>query len=188
MRGKTIRVKTPICRALRKLNQQEELDEELKLPTHVEIELRPRTNEAWARVQSVAQNPRLHTLLPLQRRLSTLIAFLEEKWQTREMKHCASLKAQLDALNADISSLESTGNLKNGEPEVPKGRSKTTRDTKPEPFVFPKPKMVRELANWIGELRSGSSPIGMQPNLTKPNFQVVKFRKPIAERDIKHVI
>lgn len=102
MRGKGIRVKTPICRALRKLNQQEDLAEDLKLPTRVTVELRPRTNEAWARVQATAQNPRVQTLLPLQRRLSSLLSFLEQRWQPHSLKHCERLQSQLNEVTANM--------------------------------------------------------------------------------------
>ena len=102
VRGKTIRIKTPICRALRKLNQQEELAEDLKLPARVTVELRPRTNEAWARVQATAQNPRIQTLLPLQRRLSTILSFLEQRWQPHTVKHCERLQSQLNEVTANM--------------------------------------------------------------------------------------
>lgn len=102
VRGKNIRVKTPICRALRKLNQQEDLAEDLKLPTRVTVELQPRTNEAWARVQATAQNPRVQTLLPLQRRLSTLLSYLEQRWQPHTLKHCERLQSQLKEVTANM--------------------------------------------------------------------------------------
>lgn len=105
VRGKGIRVKTPICRALRKLNQQEDLAQDLKLPTRVTVELRPRTNDAWARVQATAQNPRVQTLLPLQRRLSSLLSFLEQRWQPHSLKHCEQLQSQLDEVTAKMESI-----------------------------------------------------------------------------------
>lgn len=110
VRGKGIRVKTPICRALRKLNQQEDLAEDLKLPNRVTVELRPRTNEAWARVQATAQNPRVQTLLPLQRRLSSLLGFLEQRWQPHSLKHCVRLQSQLDEANANMESINESLN------------------------------------------------------------------------------
>lgn len=50
VKAKTIRIKTPMCRALRKLNQLDEKHEELKLPTRVLVELRPRNMESWLKV------------------------------------------------------------------------------------------------------------------------------------------
>ncbi|XP_012345880.1 protein cramped [Apis florea] len=81
LRGKTMRIKTPICRALRKLNQLEDWQEEIKLPSRITIELRPRNNMAWWQVQASSMNPRIRTLLPIQRRLSSLLIFLQQKWR-----------------------------------------------------------------------------------------------------------
>lgn len=81
LRGKTMRIKTPICRALRKLNQLEDWQEEIKLPSRVTIELRPRNNMAWWQVQASSMNPRVRTLLPIQRRLSSLLIFLQQRWR-----------------------------------------------------------------------------------------------------------
>ncbi|XP_043525320.1 uncharacterized protein LOC122536750 isoform X1 [Frieseomelitta varia] len=81
LRGKTMRIKTPICRALRKLNQLEDWQEEIKLPPRITIELRPRNNMAWWQVQASSMNPRVRTLLPIQRRLSSLLIFLQQRWR-----------------------------------------------------------------------------------------------------------
>ncbi|XP_076224008.1 cramped chromatin regulator isoform X2 [Nomia melanderi] len=81
LRGKTMRIKTPICRALRKLNQLEDWQEEIKLPSRITIELRPRNNMAWWQVQASSMNPRVRTLLPIQRRLSSLLIFLQQRWR-----------------------------------------------------------------------------------------------------------
>ncbi|XP_075234647.1 cramped chromatin regulator [Lycorma delicatula] len=87
VKGKTSRIKTPICKALRKLNELEECAEEVKLPSRVIVELKPRHNEAWARVQSLAHNPRVRTELPLNRRLATLISFFQTRWRLHDDKH-----------------------------------------------------------------------------------------------------
>ena len=81
LRGRTMRIKTPICRALRKLNQLEDWQEEIKLPPRITIELRPRNNMAWWQVQASSMNPRVRTLLPIQRRLSSLLIFLQQRWR-----------------------------------------------------------------------------------------------------------
>ncbi|GLG97509.1 Protein cramped [Gryllus bimaculatus] len=89
IRGKHVRVKTPQCPALQKLNRLDvpEWKEELQLPSHVVVELRPRTASDWCRVQSVAQNPRVRTLLPLEQRLSSLLAFLQQRWRPPLLQH-----------------------------------------------------------------------------------------------------
>ncbi|KAK7873476.1 hypothetical protein R5R35_011823 [Gryllus longicercus] len=89
IRGKHVRVKTPQCPALQKLNRLDvpEWKEELQLPSHVVVELRPRTASDWCRVQSVAQNPRVRTLLPLEQRLASLLAFLQQRWRPPLLQH-----------------------------------------------------------------------------------------------------
>ncbi|KAF5300007.1 hypothetical protein FQR65_LT09263 [Abscondita terminalis] len=83
-KGKTIRIKTPMCRALRKLNQLDEKHDDLKLPTRVNVELVAKDMNSWLRVQGMSQNPRIKASLPLQKRLVTLIKFLMCKWRSTE--------------------------------------------------------------------------------------------------------
>ncbi|XP_053994959.1 protein cramped-like [Hylaeus volcanicus] len=97
LRGKTMRIKTPICRALRKLNQLEDWQEEIKLPSRITIELRPRNNMAWWQVQASAMNPRVRTLLPIQRRLSSLLIFLQQRW--RPAKYNTSSNTENNIVN-----------------------------------------------------------------------------------------
>lgn len=63
-----------------------EWQEDIKLPSKVEVELKPADNESWYTVQSLAQNPRVKTSLPLQRRLISLLKTLQLKWRSRESK------------------------------------------------------------------------------------------------------
>jgi hypothetical protein len=96
-------VKTPMCRALKKINNIEgnwilhiqpsrilivfglfpaEAQEGApKLPNVVALEIRPRSGVAFARVQSLAQNPRIRANMSIQRRLSSLIKLLQKKWK-----------------------------------------------------------------------------------------------------------
>ncbi|XP_076753960.1 cramped chromatin regulator [Xylocopa sonorina] len=92
LRGKTMRIKTPICRALRKLNQLEDWQEEIKLPSRITIELRPRNNMAWWQVQASSMNPRVRTLLPIQRRLSSLLIFLQQRWRPAKYNTCPNVE------------------------------------------------------------------------------------------------
>ncbi|XP_025995744.1 uncharacterized protein LOC105206890 [Solenopsis invicta] len=92
LRGKTMRIKTPICRALRKLNQLEDWQEEIKLPSRITIELRPRNNMAWWQVQAASMNPRVRTLLPIQRRLSSLLIFLQQRWRLAKYTTCSTIE------------------------------------------------------------------------------------------------
>ncbi|KAG5892369.1 hypothetical protein JTB14_035983 [Gonioctena quinquepunctata] len=82
VRGRQIRVRTPMCKALRKLNQLDEKYDEIKLPNRLSVELRPKDMTSFFKVQSTAQNPRIKSSLPLQKRLSTLIECLSKKWKS----------------------------------------------------------------------------------------------------------
>ncbi|XP_058056644.1 protein cramped [Anopheles bellator] len=85
-KGKNIRIKTPSCRALRKLNQLEEWQEEIKLPPRVDVLLKPCTMAAWARVQSLAQNPCVRITVTIQKRLSALLQLFQQKWRTQHQR------------------------------------------------------------------------------------------------------
>lgn len=85
-KGKMWRVKTPHCRALRKLNCLEDTIGDLKLPGKVSVELRARDMDTWSLVQSLAMNPRIRATVELQKPLSMLLAFLENRWQTENRK------------------------------------------------------------------------------------------------------
>ncbi|XP_047348493.1 uncharacterized protein LOC124948651 isoform X1 [Vespa velutina] len=111
LQGKTMRIKTPICKALRKLNQLEDWQEDIKLPPRVTVELRPRNNMAWWRVQASSMNPRVRTLLPIQRRLSSLLIFLQQRWQPPKYK------TYINTENVNIEDLKDTRLLRLAPPE-----------------------------------------------------------------------
>ncbi|XP_066592861.1 protein cramped [Prorops nasuta] len=104
LRGKTMRIKTPICRALRKLNQLEDWQEEIKLPSRITIELKPKNNMAWWQVQAASMNPRVRTLLPIQRRISSLISFLQQRWRPPKYRDYINIE-NLDTINTNNESL-----------------------------------------------------------------------------------
>lgn len=54
----------------------------MKLPERISVELRPKTRASWARVQALAQNPRVIISLLADRRLSHVIDFLNNKWKS----------------------------------------------------------------------------------------------------------
>ncbi|CAG9761973.1 unnamed protein product [Ceutorhynchus assimilis] len=85
VKGQNKRVKTPMCRALIKLNQLDEKYEEVKLPNRVTVELRPKDMTSYVKVQCLAQNPRVRTTLPIQKRLNALIQCLNKRWKTVEV-------------------------------------------------------------------------------------------------------
>ncbi|KAJ7305776.1 hypothetical protein JRQ81_010142 [Phrynocephalus forsythii] len=90
-KGRNLRIKAPMCRALKKLCDPEGISDEedqkpVRLPLKVPVELQPRNNHAWARVQSLAQNPRLRMIVELHRKVSSLIEFLKQKWALHEVR------------------------------------------------------------------------------------------------------
>ncbi|XP_072273781.1 protein cramped-like isoform X2 [Pyxicephalus adspersus] len=99
-KGRNLRIKAPMCRALKKLCDpegktglsDEEDQKPVRLPLKVPIELQPRNNQAWARVQSLAQNPRLRMIVELHRKVSSLIEFLKQKWALQEVRVRKSLE------------------------------------------------------------------------------------------------
>ncbi|XP_069762050.1 protein cramped-like isoform X2 [Narcine bancroftii] len=96
-KGRNLRIKAPMCRALKKLCDPEGISDEedqkpVRLPVKVLLELMPRSNYTWARVQSLAQNPRLRMMVELHRKVSSLIDFLKHKWALQEFRIRKSLE------------------------------------------------------------------------------------------------
>ncbi|KAL0273213.1 UNVERIFIED_CONTAM: hypothetical protein PYX00_005943 [Menopon gallinae] len=80
VRGKNVHIRTPRCRTLRRLNLLEDCQDDIKLPSRISVELVPRYNDSWARVQSIAQNPRVQVIVPLQYRLTNLLQYFQKRW------------------------------------------------------------------------------------------------------------
>jgi hypothetical protein len=99
LKGKNIRIKTPSCRALRKLNQLESNLVDIQLPLRVDCILRPASMEAFARIQNLAQNPRVRATLPLQRKLSSFLQIMQQKWRSTTLRICE--KYVVDPINRD---------------------------------------------------------------------------------------
>ncbi|CAH2088383.1 unnamed protein product [Euphydryas editha] len=85
-RGKTMRVRTPMCRALRRLNQIAERACGARVCSRAQVVLRARDAGAWARVQGAAHNPRAAAALPLRAALAALLAALERRWASNNKK------------------------------------------------------------------------------------------------------
>lgn len=92
-KGKNFKLKTPTCKALKRLHNLNDSDSIAQhLPKDVTIELLPASNYAWLRVQSVAHNPTLRVKCTPQKRLATLIEFLEQLWNvTARRNHLCEL-------------------------------------------------------------------------------------------------
>lgn len=95
-KGRNLRIKAPMCRALKKLCDPDGVSDEedqkpVRLPLKVAVELQPRSNHSWARVQSLAHNPRLRMVVELHRKVSCLIEYLKQKWAHQDQRILKSL-------------------------------------------------------------------------------------------------
>ncbi|CAL8275121.1 unnamed protein product [Lota lota] len=96
-KGRNLRIKAPMCRALKKLCDPDGMSDEedqrpARLPLKVAVELQPRSNHSWARVQSLAHNPRLRMMVELHRTVSSLIEYLKQKWAFHDERILKSLR------------------------------------------------------------------------------------------------
>ncbi|XP_041718401.1 protein cramped-like isoform X1 [Coregonus clupeaformis] len=96
-KGRNLRIKAPMCRALKRLCDPDGVSDEedqkpVRLPLKVAVELQPRSNHSWARVQSLAHNPRLRMVVELHRKVSSLIEFLKQKWAVQDLRILKSLQ------------------------------------------------------------------------------------------------
>ncbi|KAL3265316.1 hypothetical protein HHI36_009524 [Cryptolaemus montrouzieri] len=101
VKGKMVRIKTPMCAALRRLNKLDEKDDDLKLPSKVIVELRPRDMSSFLKVQNMALNPRIRTELPLQKKLSTLITCISKKWKAAEIEYLKNVFPKDELMNGE---------------------------------------------------------------------------------------
>ncbi|ERL91960.1 hypothetical protein D910_09283 [Dendroctonus ponderosae] len=101
VKGKNNKIKTPMCRALVKLNQLDQKYEEVKLPNRVTIELRPKDIASYMRVQSLAQNPRLKTTLPIQKRLGSLLQCLSKRWKSVDAQNYEQAVVSTNPVTSD---------------------------------------------------------------------------------------
>ncbi|XP_042361092.1 protein cramped-like isoform X2 [Plectropomus leopardus] len=110
-KGRNLRIKAPMCRALKKLCDPDGVSDEedqkpVRLPLKVAVELQPRSNHSWARVQSLAHNPRLRMVVELHRKVSSLIEYLKQKWAYHDQRILKSLMER-EALEGGQSSTAS---------------------------------------------------------------------------------
>lgn len=99
VKGKNYRVKTPVCRALRLINNVPDKGwEGPKIPPQIAIELRPLDNAAWTHVQTLAQNPRVRVTCLPQRKVASIVELMENRWQPGHIRKKNSLLAALEGL------------------------------------------------------------------------------------------
>ncbi|XP_016981196.1 protein cramped [Drosophila rhopaloa] len=115
-KGKNIRIKTPSCKALRRLNQLDDSLEDIRLPSKVEVLVTPANMEAFGRVQSLAQNPRGRIIVPLHKKLISLIKTFEYKWRSANQRlHEEKSVFFSTSIASNASTITTTTN--NNEPE-----------------------------------------------------------------------
>lgn len=90
-KSKNVRLKTPSCKALKKINkigvdEKEKVLTTRELPKDVIVEFHPSTNKDWLKVQSISQNPRVRARLSIQKRLCNILEYLESKWNVSHDK------------------------------------------------------------------------------------------------------
>ncbi|XP_030568090.1 protein cramped [Drosophila novamexicana] len=85
-KGKNIRIKTPSCKALRRLNQLDDTLEDIRLPSKIEVLVNPANIEAFGRVQALAQNPRSRVIVPLHKKLFSFIKMFQYKWRSADAR------------------------------------------------------------------------------------------------------
>ena len=94
-KGKTFRVKTPVCRALKRIHNKGDTAGKQKgtklLPSKIIVDLRPRDTRDWCKVQRLAQNPHVKVSLGPQRKVASVLRCLAAKWRSRETKLLESL-------------------------------------------------------------------------------------------------
>lgn len=115
-KNKNVRLRTPPCKALKKINRIG-IDEDVKvvtsreLPKDVIVEFHPATNRDWLKVQSMSQNPRVRAKLSMQKRVSHVLEFLENKWNISQDKLKRTVDAWLKVPSNSTTSDESSANL-----------------------------------------------------------------------------
>ncbi|XP_061392646.1 protein cramped [Musca vetustissima] len=107
-KGKNIRIKTPSCKALRRLNQLDDSLEDIRLPSKIEVIISPANMEAFGRVQAIAQNPRCRTTVPLHKKLINFINMFQHKWRSMDVR--VAEEARLMNSNDSSTSMDTTIN------------------------------------------------------------------------------
>lgn len=95
-KGKNIKLKTPVCKALKKIYYFESIYKSVNqnLPKDIVIELVPANNYAWMTVHCLSQNPRVRIRCSLQRRFASLIKYLDDRWNDQKYNNL-----QIEALS-----------------------------------------------------------------------------------------
>nr|SVE76243.1 EOG090X01XB [Daphnia longispina] len=91
IKGKSYRIKTPVCQALKRLQSPGTETQKLpSIPERIVMELTPCCNADFLRVQSVAHNPRIRISTDSSLPMSSIISFLTKKWKPRSILEAES--------------------------------------------------------------------------------------------------
>ncbi len=126
-RGRTIRVRTPICRALKRLIYRLETVKKgessssstnslptaaTTLPTRISVEMKPKTSADFFRVHGQSlQNPHLEVKVDPSVKISTIIDHLDKKWTPNSSRIKAAICRNLSAQHQLAASQEAPSPL-----------------------------------------------------------------------------
>nr|SVE71533.1 EOG090X01XB [Daphnia similis] len=117
IKGKSYRIKTPVCPALKRLQTTGTETQKLpSTPERIVIELTPCCNADFLRVQSVAHNPRIRISTDSSSPLSTIISFLTKKWKPRSILEAESVAEDglIMRITPDMKQVAPIGSTKKG--------------------------------------------------------------------------
>ena len=161
IKGKTLRLKTPVCRALKKTKEEELLKpkNKSKLPSKVIIELRPHTTSDWSKVQRAAQNPHVRLTLGVQRKLASVFKCLEKKWRSVDDKTRIGLSSNVQSESpeqSECTSSESGSSLVFLPPRGVTVKPKQNCCAKTEPHKLKRPKIKIKLTGFDTDSETAS--------------------------------
>nr|SVE84114.1 EOG090X01XB [Daphnia pulex] len=117
IKGKSYRIKTPVCQALKRLQSPGTETQKLpSVPERIVMELTPCCNADFLRVQSVAHNPRIRISTDSSLPLSSIISFLTKKWKPRSILEAESAAEDelIMRITPDTKQAVSIGSTKKG--------------------------------------------------------------------------
>nr|SVE74979.1 EOG090X01XB [Daphnia dolichocephala] len=160
IKGKSYRIKTPVCPALKRLQSTGAETQKLpSTPERIVLELTPCCNADFLRVQSVAHNPRIRISTDSSSPLSTIISFLTKKWKPRSIREAESLAEDelIMRVTPDIKQAAPVGSTK-------KGRKRTFSGQEQIDDLEPK----LEIKSWILDTSDQVTFSRMRQRLRRP--------------------
>ena len=79
--GRNLNIRTPVCRALKRLSSNVAVEEPVPVPNKIMVELVPKDNQTWSTIQGLAKNPRLKTTVSSRKSLYSFLMFFISKWK-----------------------------------------------------------------------------------------------------------